>query len=75
MIHKGDRLENPVTGEVLLFHRASEETNGESVPVETIVRPDGFVAAAHVHADQTARFSTRLPAGRSRCSRRPRAWW
>ena len=32
------------------------ETNGESVLVETIVRPDGFVAAAHVHPDQTERF-------------------
>ena len=48
MIHRGDRLENPVTGEVLVFHRTSEETNGESVLVETIVRPNRFVAAAHV---------------------------
>jgi quercetin dioxygenase-like cupin family protein len=56
MIHKGDKLENPVTGEVLVFHRTSKETNGESVLVETIVRPDGFVAAAHVHPDQTERF-------------------
>jgi hypothetical protein len=39
----------PVTGEVLVFRRTSEETNGEAVLVETIVRPDGFVAAAHVH--------------------------
>ena len=56
MIHRGDRLENPVTGEVLVFHRTSEETNGESVLVETIVRPNGFVAAAHVHPYQTERF-------------------
>jgi quercetin dioxygenase-like cupin family protein len=56
MIHRGDRLENPVTGEVLVFHRTSEETNGESVLVETIVRPHGFVAAAHVHPYQTERF-------------------
>jgi quercetin dioxygenase-like cupin family protein len=56
MIHKGDRLENPVTGEVLVFHRTSAETNGESVLVETIVRPHGFVAAAHVHPFQTERF-------------------
>jgi quercetin dioxygenase-like cupin family protein len=56
MIHRGDRLENPVTGEVLVFHRTSEETNGESVLVETIVRPRGFVAAAHVHPYQTERF-------------------
>ena len=56
MIHPGDRLENPVTGEVLVFQRTSEETNGESVLVETIVRPNGFVAAAHVHPYQTERF-------------------
>jgi quercetin dioxygenase-like cupin family protein len=56
MIRAGDRLENPVTGEVLVFHRTSEQTNGESVLVETIVRPDGFVAAAHVHPYQTERF-------------------
>jgi quercetin dioxygenase-like cupin family protein len=56
MIHAGDRLENPVTGEVLIFHRTSEETDGESVLVETIVRADGFVAAAHVHPHQTERF-------------------
>jgi quercetin dioxygenase-like cupin family protein len=56
MIHPGDRLENPVTGEVLIFHRTSEETGGESLLVETIVRPRGFVAAAHVHPYQTERF-------------------
>ena len=56
MIRKGDRLENPVTGEVLIFHRTSRETGGEAVLVETIVRPDGFVAAAHVHPHQSERF-------------------
>lgn len=56
MIRSGDRLENPVTGEVLIFRRTSEETNGEAVLVETIVRPEGFVAAAQVHPHQTERF-------------------
>jgi quercetin dioxygenase-like cupin family protein len=56
MIRAGDRLENPVTGEVLVFHRTAEETGGESVLVEVIVRPHGFVAAAHVHPFQTERF-------------------
>jgi quercetin dioxygenase-like cupin family protein len=56
MIRKGDRLENPITGEVLIFHRTSRETGGEAVLVETIVRPDGFVAAAHVHPHQSERF-------------------
>jgi quercetin dioxygenase-like cupin family protein len=56
MIQSDDRLENPVTGEVMVFRRTSRETNGESVLVETIVRPGGFVAAAHVHPYQTERF-------------------
>ena len=56
MIRPGDRLENPVTGEVLIFHRTSKETNGEAVLVETIVRPHGFVAATHVHPYQSERF-------------------
>jgi quercetin dioxygenase-like cupin family protein len=56
MIRKGDKLENPVTGEVLIFHETSKETGSESVLVETIVRPDGFVAAAHMHPYQTERF-------------------
>jgi quercetin dioxygenase-like cupin family protein len=56
MIRKGDRLENPVTGELLIFHSTSRETGGEAVLVETIVRPGGFVAEAHVHPHQTERF-------------------
>jgi quercetin dioxygenase-like cupin family protein len=56
MIHTGQTLENPVTGERLIFHRTSEDTGGEYVLVETIVRPDGFVAAAHVHPNQAERF-------------------
>ena len=56
MIAPGDRLENPVTGEVLIFHRTAAQTDGESVLVETILRPGGVVAAAHVHPHQTERF-------------------
>lgn len=56
MINSGDRLENPITGEVLIFHRTSRDTDGEAVEVETIVRPGGFVAAAHVHPHQSERF-------------------
>jgi len=56
MIHTGDALENKVTGETLVFHETSADTNGESVLVETIVRPGGFVAAAHIHPYQSERF-------------------
>jgi mannose-6-phosphate isomerase-like protein (cupin superfamily) len=56
MIRSGDVLENPVTGEVLIFHKTAADTGGEAVQFETIVRPNGFVAAAHVHPAQTERF-------------------
>jgi len=57
MIRPGEQLENPVTGEVLIFHETAAESGGKVVRVETIVEPDGFVAAAHVHPAQTERFT------------------
>jgi mannose-6-phosphate isomerase-like protein (cupin superfamily) len=56
MIRAGDSIENPVTGERLVFEQTSAETNGEYVRFECIVQPSGFVAAAHVHPQQTERF-------------------
>ena len=57
MIRAGDVIENPVTGERIVFHKTSQETNGEAVAFETFVQPDGFVAAAHVHPKQEERFA------------------
>jgi quercetin dioxygenase-like cupin family protein len=56
MIHAGDVIENPVTGERLVFRKTSRETNGEAVVIETIVKPNGFVAAGHLHPYQEERF-------------------
>ena len=56
MFHAGDQIENPVTGERLVFHETSAETGGARVVFETIVQPGGFVAAAHMHPFQTERF-------------------
>jgi mannose-6-phosphate isomerase-like protein (cupin superfamily) len=56
MIRAGDVIDNPVTGERIVFHQTSRETNGEAVVIETFVQPDGFVAAAHVHPKQEERF-------------------
>jgi len=56
MIRKGQLVENPVTGECLIFHATSAETGGAFVRFETVVRPRGTVAAAHVHPYQTERF-------------------
>ena len=44
MIQAGDVIENPVTGERIVFHQTSRETNGEAVVIETFVQPDGSVA-------------------------------
>jgi quercetin dioxygenase-like cupin family protein len=56
MIRAGDTIENPVTGERLVFKETSAETNGEYVLFECFVKPSGFVAAAHVHPFQEERF-------------------
>jgi quercetin dioxygenase-like cupin family protein len=56
MIHAGDAIENPVTGERLVFRKTSQETGGEAVVLEAFVKPTGFVAAAHVHPYQEERF-------------------
>ena len=56
MIRTGDVLENPVTGERLVFRKTAADTNGEAVVVECFVQPNGFVAAAHLHPAQDERF-------------------
>src|SRR3954454_23496657 len=56
MIHAGDTIDNPVTGERIVFRQTSRETNGQAVVIETFVQPNGFVAAAHVHPSQEERF-------------------
>ena len=56
MIHAGGTIENPVTGERLVFKKTSADTNGEYVLVECFVKRSGFVAAAHVHPFQQERF-------------------
>src|SRR3954466_1998954 len=56
VIRAGDSIENPVTGERIIFRQTSRETGGEAVVIETYVQPGGFVAAAHVHRAQEERF-------------------
>jgi mannose-6-phosphate isomerase-like protein (cupin superfamily) len=57
MIRSGDTIHNPITGESITFHQTSADTKGEAVVIECTVKPDGFVASAHVHPSQTERFS------------------
>ena len=56
MIHAGTTIENPVTGERIVFRKTSRETGGAAVVVECTVQPNGAVAAAHVHPSQEERF-------------------
>jgi quercetin dioxygenase-like cupin family protein len=56
MIEAGDTIENPVTGERIVFRKTSRETGGEAVVIDTYVQPNGFVAAAHVQPGQEERF-------------------
>jgi mannose-6-phosphate isomerase-like protein (cupin superfamily) len=56
MIRAGDTIENPITGERIVFRQTSAETDGEAVVVECFVKPNGFVAKAHVHPSQDERF-------------------
>src|SRR5690348_17203865 len=56
MIRTGTVIENPVTGERIVFRKTSRDTGGAAVVIETFVQPNGFVAAAHVHPSQEERF-------------------
>ena len=56
MIRAGQTIQNPVTGERVVFRRASADTKGELVEIDVYVEPHGFVAAAHVHPSQEERF-------------------
>lgn len=56
MIQPGQVIDNPVTGERLVFLKTSQETNGELVEFEAFVKPTGFVASVHLHPYQEERF-------------------
>ena len=56
MIQSGDRLENPATGEVLIFRRTASDTGGEYTAFEAFIAPGGHLPAAHVHPHQSERF-------------------
>jgi quercetin dioxygenase-like cupin family protein len=56
MIRTGQTIENPVTGERVVFRQTSADTTGELVIVDVLVEPHGFVAATHIHPSQEERF-------------------
>lgn len=57
MAHQGQRIENPVTGQTMIFLETGEDTNGEMFKAEGIFRPGGFAGPPHVHPVQEERFT------------------
>jgi quercetin dioxygenase-like cupin family protein len=55
-MYAGQTIENPVTGERLVFHETARETGGEYTRFEAFVAPGGHVPAPHLHPKQTETF-------------------
>jgi len=55
-VKAGDVIENPVTGEKVVFLQTGAETDGELLQLDLFVKPGGFAAAEHVHPHQAERF-------------------
>jgi len=55
MAHAGDVLENPATGDRLVFLRTAAETGGEELEYELEFVPRGFAIRDHLHPRQAER--------------------
>lgn len=56
MAYAGQILENPVSGERIVFRKTAADTGGELLAFELFLAPDGHVPGAHVHPQQEERF-------------------
>jgi quercetin dioxygenase-like cupin family protein len=56
MAHAGQTLENPITGERIIFREAAADTGGQLLAIDLILAPDGHIPGAHVHPSQEERF-------------------
>lgn len=56
MIHAGQTIENPATGERLVFHETALRTGGEYVSFDAYITPGGHLPTGHVHPSQTETF-------------------
>jgi mannose-6-phosphate isomerase-like protein (cupin superfamily) len=56
MAYAGQILENPVSGERIVFRKTAANTAGELLAFELFLTPDGHVPGAHVHPEQEERF-------------------
>ncbi|MEX0800808.1 MAG: cupin domain-containing protein [Dehalococcoidia bacterium] len=55
MAQAGDTIENPVTGERIVFRQTAADTSGELLEFDLVLQPHGFIPAEHVHARQEER--------------------
>ncbi|HEY8841316.1 MAG TPA: cupin domain-containing protein [Candidatus Dormibacteraeota bacterium] len=56
MTQSGDQIENPVTGQRMVFRRTSAETGGEVSENDGFFVAGGFAGPQHVHPIQDERF-------------------
>jgi mannose-6-phosphate isomerase-like protein (cupin superfamily) len=56
MADTGDIIENPVTGQRLVFLVMSADSDGELLAAEGIFAPGGFAGVPHIHPHQDERF-------------------
>lgn len=56
MAYAGQVLENPVTGEKIVFRKTSADTGGKYVEIDLVLAPDGAVPGTHVHPKQVETF-------------------
>lgn len=49
-------IENPKTGEKIIFQQTGVETEGKLLKFDILVKPGGVVAAEHIHPAQTEHF-------------------
>jgi mannose-6-phosphate isomerase-like protein (cupin superfamily) len=64
MARQGDALENPVTGERLVFRRTAADSGGALLSFDYFLPAGGSVPLAHVHPRQEERFE--IVSGRAR---------
>jgi mannose-6-phosphate isomerase-like protein (cupin superfamily) len=56
MAYAGQILDNPVSGERIIFRKTAADTGGELLEIDLELAPDGHVPGTHVHPVQEERF-------------------
>src|SRR4051812_42399552 len=56
MAYAGQLVENPVTGERIVFRQTTADTNGELVAIDLALPVGGHVPGVHIHPNQEEAF-------------------